>query len=98
MRAKQVAAVSASIRLPDHDVRVQAWLAIGATRDVARQREDFDLFGDLDRAILLALPLPVADAQVLQRADPREVRARYVVFARKFLDSAAHLIADCENK
>ena len=56
----QMAAVSRRISLPEHDVSMN-FRSIPLDDDVANQRQHFDLFVDVDMAVLLGRPIKVGN-------------------------------------
>src|SRR5438270_12847485 len=67
-------------------------------RNVAEQREYFDLLADLDRLIALLIEIVKSNRRVLKTAQAFKERGHHILFLGKTLHLGHHVVARFENQ
>src|SRR5581483_5747457 len=94
---EQVPTPSGAVPISDDDVRVDGRLAV-VEGNVSDERDHFDLFVDRNRLVVLLLPVEVAEHEIAERADARELRGAEVVSSRKAAQPVHCLVAEVEDE
>ena len=93
----QMTTVCRAVAFANHDVRVQL-RAVVTDRDVPDQRDDLDLFGNLDAFVVALLQLEVSERDALECADAGKRRGLDGVGAGELQQPLRRLVTGVEDE
>jgi monofunctional biosynthetic peptidoglycan transglycosylase len=95
---EQMSAPRRAVGETDDHVRVHVRRLRGVQRDVAEQREDFDLLWHQDPLVVLPLRLEVAELRLAEGADRGEVRGAQTLLPGEQRQPGHHFVAFVEHQ
>src|SRR5207249_2424239 len=96
VRFEKMATPGTPVCFAEHDMRMHLGLALGQ-RDVADERENFDLFLDWNPLVLTLGDTEITEGYIAEGANSRELACAEVMFARESFQTLGDLIAGFEN-